>query len=203
MNIRMERPEDYFESETLTREAFWNVYRPGCLEHYVLHVLRRDPCFVPELTLVAEEDGHIVGQITAATGTLTRPNGEQTPLLLFGPLGVLPDQQGRGIGSALLTAALERAQAQGFHAAVLTGAPAYYRRFGFETATLRGLHYEGLDPAEECPFFMVRVLDETRAAELQGVYADPACYFADGAEVDAFDRAFPPKVKETRPGQLG
>ena len=54
--IRLETPRDYREVENLTREAFWNVYHPGCTEHYVLHVLRNDPAFVPELSLVMEKN---------------------------------------------------------------------------------------------------------------------------------------------------
>lgn len=60
--IRLEKKEDYKEVENLVRESFWNVYRPGCSEHYVIHVLRNDPLFVPELDLVMEKDGRLIGQ---------------------------------------------------------------------------------------------------------------------------------------------
>ena len=53
--IRLERENEYHEVENLVRESFWNVYRPGCLEHYVLHQLRNDPAFVPELDFVITE----------------------------------------------------------------------------------------------------------------------------------------------------
>ena len=56
MKIRREEPRDFRASEELTREAFWNVYRPGCVEHYVLHRYRSDPAFIPELDFVMEED---------------------------------------------------------------------------------------------------------------------------------------------------
>ena len=61
--IRPETPADYREAENLTREAFWNVYRPGCLEHYVLHCYRNDPDFIPELDFVMEKDGKLIGQV--------------------------------------------------------------------------------------------------------------------------------------------
>lgn len=60
--IRLEQPEDYRTVEELAREAFWNVYRPGCLEHYVINQLRSDEDFVKELDLVIEKDGEIIGQ---------------------------------------------------------------------------------------------------------------------------------------------
>ena len=59
MNIRLEQPEDWREVENLTREAFWNVYRPGCQEHFVLNQYRSNPAFIPELDFVMEEDGSI------------------------------------------------------------------------------------------------------------------------------------------------
>lgn len=60
--IRLERENEYHEVENLVRESFWNVYRPGCLEHYVLHQLRNDPAFVPELDFVMTLDGQLIGQ---------------------------------------------------------------------------------------------------------------------------------------------
>ena len=60
--IRYEEPRDYRAVENLIRESFWNVYRPGCSEHYVIHVLRNDPAFVKELDFVMEQDGNLIGQ---------------------------------------------------------------------------------------------------------------------------------------------
>ena len=61
--IRTEQPRDFKAVENLTREALWNVYRPGCTEHYVLHCYRSEPDFVPELSLVLEVDGEIIGHV--------------------------------------------------------------------------------------------------------------------------------------------
>lgn len=177
------------------------MYRPGCVEHYVLHVLRDDAAFVPALDYVLEADGEIAAHIAYAEGTLQTECGT-LPLLLFGPVSVLPRLQGKGYGSRLIAFTLEQARALGYPAVVITGAPAYYHRFGFESASAHGIFYEGMDPREESPFFMVKFLDPAADGALKGVYTDPACYFPDVAAVEAFDRAFPPKVKEKRPGQL-
>ena len=60
--IRLEKKEEHRTVENLVRESFWNVYRPGCSEHYVIHVLRDDPAFVKELDFVMERDGVLIGQ---------------------------------------------------------------------------------------------------------------------------------------------
>ena len=128
MKIRLEQPQDYREVENLIREAFWNVYQPGCVEHYLMHQLRKDPCFVPELDYVVEEDGRVVAQIAYAKGTYQPDQGEAQELLLFGPVGVLPEYQGMGFGSALIRFTLDRAKELGWPAVVITGNPAYYSR---------------------------------------------------------------------------
>ena len=72
--IRNEEVKDYFEVENLIREAFWNVYRPGCFEHYLVHKLRDDKVFVKELDYVIEEDGKIVASIFYAKGSVIDSN---------------------------------------------------------------------------------------------------------------------------------
>lgn len=202
MKIRPEQTNDHREVENLVREAFWNVYRPGCSEHLILHNLRKDPSFVPELDYVLEENGRIAGQIAYAKGKLVLDAGGETPLLLFGPVGVLPEFQGRGFGTKLIRETLQKAAALGWPAVVITGAPAYYAGFGFESASKHGIYYEGMDRSAEAPFFMVKILDSERARELKGTYSDPPCYLVDEAELEEFDRQFALKKKEVRPGQL-
>jgi predicted N-acetyltransferase YhbS len=202
MKIRLEQEKDYFEVENLTREAFWNVYRPGCFEHLVLHNLRYNACFVPELDYVMEEDGKIIANIVYAKASLTMDSGNKTDILLFGPVGVLPEYQGEGYGAKIIAFTLEKAMQMGYPAVVITGNPAYYSRFGFESASKYGIYYEGMDRSEEATFFMVKVLDAHGMDTLKGTYSDPACYLVDEKDIDAFDKAFSPKVKEVRPGQL-
>ena len=202
MKIRPEQEADFREVENLTREAFWNVYRPGCMEHLVLHDLRRDPCFVRKLDYLAEEDGRIVAHIAYARGRLETEDGRTADSLLFGPVSVLPECQGRGYGRTLSEFTLEKAREMGFPTVVITGAPEYYSRFGFVPAASRGIYLNGLDKSADAPFFMVRVLDEAAAKELRGVHYDPDCYEVDEQALEEFDRGFPPKLKEKRPGQL-
>ncbi len=202
MTIRLEQKKDYFEVDNLTREAFWNVYRPGCSEHLVIHNLRKDACFVPELDYVLEEDCKIIANIVYAKGTLTLDSGGKTDILLFGPVGVLPEYQGKGYGAEMISFTLEKAKQMGYPAVVITGNPEYYNRFGFESASKYGIYYDGLERFEEASFFMVKVLNNQGMEALKGTYSDPRCYFVDEEELEAFDKTFPPKVKEVREGQL-
>ena len=158
-NIRLEQEEDYREVENLTREAFWNVYRPGCTEHLVLHNLRKEACFVPELDYVIEDDGKIIAHIAYAKGSLKTEDGRTETSLLFGPVSVLPEYQGRGYGSKLIQFTLEKARELGYPAVVITGNPAYYSRFGFEPAAKHGIYLHGMDKSQEAPFFLVKILD--------------------------------------------
>ena len=91
MSIRLERPGDYREVENLTREAFWNVYRPGCWEHYVIHVLRDDPAFVKELDFVMERDGRLIGQNMFMRTVINADDGRDIPVLTMGPIGIPPE----------------------------------------------------------------------------------------------------------------
>lgn len=202
MIIRPETEKDYHAVENLTREAFWNRYRPGCTEHFILHNLRGDACFVPELDYLIEENGIIVAHIAYAKGELALDTGGRTEQLLFGPVSVLPSYQNRGFGSRLIRFTLNRAAELGFPSVVITGSPEYYRRFGFEPASRYGIFYAGADRTEERPYFLVKILDPQAAEALRGCYTDPACYFVDGAAAEEFDRSFPPKIKERLPGQL-
>ena len=134
VTIRLERAEDYRETEKLIREAFWDVYKPGCDEHLIAHKLRETPAFVRELDLVACEKERIVGNIMYSRSRVLGPNGEAHEVLCLGPVSVLPAQQGRGVGRRLIEESLARARELGFCGVFLMGDPAYYAKFGFRKA---------------------------------------------------------------------
>ena len=98
ITIRQERKEDHRAVEELVREAFWNVYRPGCFEHYVIHVLRDNPAFVKELDLVMEQDGRLIGQNMFMETVIRADDGRDIPVLTMGPIGILPEKKRRGYG---------------------------------------------------------------------------------------------------------
>lgn len=141
--IRNETPADYAAAEHLTREAFWNVYCPGCMEHYVLHVLRNDPAFVPELDLVMEQDGQIIGHVMYMRAAITANDGREIPIMTFGPISIHPDLQRRGLGKHLLETSMEKAMALGAGALCIEGNLDFYGKSGFVVAGTLGIRYHG------------------------------------------------------------
>lgn len=200
MILRLEEVKDYRKVEHLIREAFWNVYKPGCDEHYIMHILRNDPCFVKELSYVVEENNEIIGQIAYALGTLEKENGEVEDMLLFGPVCAHPDKQKQGIGSLLINETIKISKEMGYACVVITGNPKYYHRFGFEPAFKYDIFHS--DMPKDSPYFMVKVLDESKIKNLKGIYYEPSCYYANKEDVEEFDKQYPSKIKEKKPGQL-
>jgi len=200
VTIRLEQPEDYQAVEHLTREAFWNHHVPGCDEHYLAHVLRESDCFVPELDFVAEQNGKIVGNIMYTRAQILCDSGEPFPVLSFGPLSVLPEQQGKDIGLKLVKHSLQRAAELGHTAVLIYGDPAYYSRLGFLPAETFGIgtaddYYMDVLQAMEL------VADALR--EKNGRFQEDAAYEVDSEASAEFDRSFPPKEKqEGLPSQL-
>ena len=172
------------------------------MEHYVLHCYRSRPEFVKELDYVAEEAGRIVAHIMYSHARIRADDGRTIPLLIFGPVSVLPEKQGQGIGSRLIRYTLELAEQMGCGAVAITGDPDYYHRFGFVSGSALGVYYDGIPREEEAPFFMVKELKQGFLRGITGVYSDPEGYLVDDDQVEAFDAAFPPKEKKKLPGQL-
>lgn len=200
--IRPETERDYRITENLTREAFWNVYQPGCDEHYILHTYRPRPEFIPELTCVLETEGKIAAHIMYSRAVIRTDDGRELPAALFGPVSVHPDFQRQGYGSAIIRYTMEQARKMGIGAITISGNPKYYYRFGFVDAQSKGIYYGDVPRSEPTPFFMVKELIPGYLDGVVGTYHDPEGYFVDPADVEKFDRQFPPKVKEKCPGQL-
>ena len=193
--IRLERKEERREVENLIREAFWNVYRPGCLEHYVIHRLRNDPAFVPELNFVMEKDGRLIGQNMFMRAVIHADDGRTIPIMTMGPICIHPSFKRQGYGKMLLDHSLERARALGCGALCFEGNIHFYGKSGFTYAREYGLRYHGLPKDADDSFFLCRELLPGYLDGVTGEYAPPQGYFVDEAEAEEFDRSFPPKVK--------
>ncbi|MBQ3756215.1 MAG: N-acetyltransferase [Oscillospiraceae bacterium] len=200
--IRPETPADYDETEYLVRESFWNVYRPGCLEHYVLHCLRSDPAFVKELDFVMEKDGKIIGQNMFMRACIQADDGRTIPILTMGPICIAPELKRQGYGKKLLDYSLERAAALGYGALCFEGNIGFYGKSGFDYASKFGIRYHGLPEGADASFFLCRELTPGYLNGVTGEYATPRGYFVDEAEAEEFDRGFPPKEKQKLPGQI-
>lgn len=130
--IRNEERKDYQAVEKMTREAFYNLYIPGCVEHYLVHVMRDHADFIPELDFVLEVDGKVAGSIMYTRASLTDTAGERKEILTFGPLCIAPQYQRRGYGKRLMQHSFEKAAALGYDVIVIFGAPSNYVSSGFQ-----------------------------------------------------------------------
>ena len=203
--IRREEEKDFRAVENLVRESFWNVYRPGCQEHFVLHRLRNDPAFVPELDLVMEKDGELIGQNMFMRAHIRADDGKSIPIMTMGPICIAPKYKRQGYGKLLLDASLERAAALGCGALCFEGNILFYGKSGFTYAREFGLRYHDLLEGADDSFFLCRELIPGYLNGVTGVYGPPEGYFAAEQEpeaFEAFDAQFPPKEKLKLPGQL-
>ena len=200
--IRLEKAEDYREVENLVRESFWNVYRPGCSEHFVIHVLRDDPAFVKELDFVMEQNGVLIGQNMFMRTVINADDGRVIPVLTMGPIGITPELKRKGYGKKLLDYSLEKAAAMGFGAVLFEGNIGFYGHSGFTYARSFGIRYHDLPEGADDSFFLCKELIPGYLSGVTGVYQTPAGYYVDDKDVEEFDKAFPYKEKLKLPGQL-
>jgi len=200
--VRLERKEERREVETLIREAFWNVYRPGCLEHYVIHQLRNDPAFVPELNFVMEKDGKIIGQNMFMRAVIREDGGREIPIMAMGPICIHPSLKRQGYGKMLLDYSLEKAKEFGCGALCFEGNIGFYGKSGFTFASEFGLRYHGLPEGADASFFLCRELIPGYLDGVTGEYSPPEGYYVDEAEAEEFDKGFPAKEKLVLQGQI-
>ena len=200
--IRLETDKDEKEVEKLIRDSFWNVYRPGCVEHYVMHVLRKDPAFIKELDFVMERGGRIIGQNIFVKTVILADDKREIPVLTMGPICIANDLKRKGYGKALLDYSLERAKELGFGAVLFEGNIDFYSKSGFGFAREFGIRYHDLPEGADDSFFLCKELDSGFLDGITGVYQTPQGYYVKDEDVAEFDKTFPPKEKLKLPGQL-
>ncbi len=203
--IRNEKKEDYAEVENLVRESFWNVYRPGCLEHFVLKKLRDDPDFVPELDFVMEKDGKIIGQNIFVRAEISGDDGSKIPIMTMGPICIANELKRKGYGKILLDYSLEKAKELGCGALCFEGNILFYGKSGFTYASDYGIRYHGLPEGEDASFFLCKELIAGYLSGITGEYSTPKGYFIAEEfpeEFEKYEAAFPYKEKLKLPGQL-
>ena len=217
MTIRLEQPKDYREVENLTREAFWNVYRPGCTEHYVLNQFRTNPDFIPELDLVMErlrvgdgasgmEDNRIIGHVMFSKAEIILDNGCHFHSWTFGPISIHPEYKRKGYGLKLLKYALEKAREMGIGLLQMEGNIEFYKHAGFDLASKMNIHYHAEPREAEVPYFLAQELIPGYWGHREGTYCPPKGYFVADEHPEAFEAyeaTFPQKEKLRLPGQLG
>lgn len=204
-NIRLETEADFRAVENLVRESFWNVYRPGCTEHYVLHHLRRHPDFIPELSFVMEQNGRLIGQNVFVETHICCDDGSEFPILTMGPICIANDLKRKGYGKILLDYSLQKAAEAGYGAVCFEGNIDFYGKSGFDLASKFSVRYHGLPEGVEADFFLCRELKSGYLKGISGVYSTPKPYFIaeeNPEDFEAYDAGFPKMEKLKLPGQL-
>lgn len=198
--IRLENERDYEQTEELTREAFWNVYNPGCNEHYILHELRKGDSYLPELHFVAEYKGKVIGSIVYCKGKIVDDQSGVHEVIGFGPISVLPEYQRDGIGSMLINHSINKAREMGYVAILICGNPDYYHRFGFKSASEYDIT---MSDGSSFDAFMVLELKEGALKDISGrYYEDDLFHSISDEEFQAYDMHFTKKVMVKTPTQL-
>lgn len=200
--IRLERKDERREVENLVREAFWNVYRPGCLEHYVLHQMRNHPDFISELNFVLEKNGKIIGQNVFVRAAIKADDGRNIPVAAMGPICITPELKRQGYGKFLLDYTLEQAENFGIKAVCFEGNIDFYGKSGFDYASKFGVRYHGLPENADSSFFLCKELEQGYLDGISGEYAPPEVYFVSEEDAEEFDKKFTPKEKLRLEGQI-
>ena len=193
---------DHSYVEKLVREAFWNVYRPGCLEHYVLNQLRNDEAFVPELDFVMERDRQLIGQNMFMRANIKADDGRDIPIMTMVPICITPELKRQGFGKKLLDYSLNKAAELGCGALCFEGNINFYGKSGFTFASEFGIRYHDLPEDADASFFLCKELIPGYLSGVTGEYTPPQGYFVDEDEAEEFDKGFSYKEKLKLPGQL-
>ena len=200
--IRLENKNDHRTVEELVRDSFWNVYRPGCSEHYVLHLLRDDPAFVKELDFVMEKDGRIIGQNIFMRTIIRADDGRDIPVLTMGPICIANDLKRKGCGKKLLDYSLVKAAEMSFGAVLFEGNIDFYGKSGFDYSRSFGIRYHDMPDDADQSFFLCKELIHGYLDGVTGVYLTPQGYYVEDSDVEEFDKSFPYKEKLKLPTQI-
>ncbi len=198
IKIRNEEESDYQQVEELTRKCFWNLYIPGCNEHYLVHVMRSHEDFLPELDLVIEVDNQIIGNIMYTKAKLIDETGAEKDILTFGPVCILPEYQRMGYGKKLLEYSFEQAVALGYDVIVIFGNPNNYVSRGFKSCKKYNTCLEnGTYPTA----MMVKELKPEVLDGRKWVYHQSPVFEIDEQEAERFDEGWESLEKKYQPSQ--
>ncbi|MCG8698078.1 MAG: N-acetyltransferase [Bacteroidales bacterium] len=192
LRFRQTYTNEFYQTEFLTRETFWNLYNPGCTEHFILHNLRQSDAYIKQLDLVVLQEDNIVGHIISTRAKVVDNEGTSHEALCVGPFAIDSKFQSKGIGTQLMNYLIKESKKLGFKGIVLFGNPHYYSRFGFKNAkeyhiaTKDGMNFDA---------FMVLELQEKGLTHAQGKFFEDKAFEVDEDQLIIFDKQFPSKVK--------
>ncbi len=201
MIIRLEEEKDYNEVENLVRNSFWNIYRPGAYEHYIVHNLRNHKSFIKELAYIIEKDNKIIGHINYSKGKITHKNRNNNAIIL-GPISIDKKFQNKGYGTKLIEYTLNIIKNKNIPFVFVIGDKNYYQRFGFETASKYKIYLEGTKENDESEFFMIKIFNKNKINFEKTIFQIPEVFNVNEKDVNEFDKKFENKEKKIIKGQL-
>lgn len=199
ITIRNECPKDYRKVEEITREAFWNLYVPGCSEHWIVHKIRTHPDYLPKLSFILEADGEIAGSIFYTKSKIVTEDQGEIETITFGPVSIVPSMHRKGLGRRLIEHSIEEAKKRGYRAILILGYPYHYEPYGFiggkefGISMADGKFYKGL---QALPLYHGALDGISGFARFSDVFEEP-----DPDELEAFDKTFPEKEKAIQESQ--
>jgi len=197
--IRRTDKNNFLLTENITREAFWNIYKPGCDEHLVLHHVRNSQSYIAELDLVAVSENEIIGHVISTKANVIDVQNHKHEVLCVGPISVVPDLQKKGVGSKLMLQSIQVAKNLGYKAMILFGDPEYYHRFGFINA---GNYSIITKEGENFEPFMALELQRGGLENVKGRFFEDAAFVTNPEELIEYEKQFPYKEKLITDTQL-
>ena len=198
LTIRNEKEEDYKIVEEITRNAFYNLYVSGCVEHYLVHIMRQHEDFIPALDFVAELDGPVIGNIMYTKAKLVDEEGCEKAILTFGPVSIAPEYQRMGYGKRLIEHSFEQAVLMGYDVIVIMGSPMNYVGRGFKSCKKYNVCLEnGKYPAA----MMVKELIPNALDGRKWLYRESPIMAISEEEAMRYDDSFEKIEKRHQPSQ--
>lgn len=198
--IKTTEPQEFLETEDLTREVFWNLYMSGCEEHFLLNRIRKSDSYVKDLDLVALYHNKIIGHIISSKSWIIDTRESMFEILVVGPISVENQFQRQGVGTRLMNYSIAEAKRCGFKGMILFGSPDYYHRFGFKNAKKFNVTTKDSQNFEE---FMALEFSKDCLQGIRGKFFENDAYTIKKEDVEIFDKKFPPKVKGTPKIKIG
>ncbi|MDR2535683.1 MAG: N-acetyltransferase [Treponema sp.] len=191
IELRREEKTDYRIVEALTREAFWNIYRPGCIEHWILHTIREAGEFIRELDYVAVYNNEIIGNIVYSKTKILK-NEEPYTVITFGPVSVLPKYQKMGVGKKLIAYTIEKSKTLGYNGIVIYGNSEYYKKYGFKNS--REYNITDLEGGYNDALLVLELYPKA-LENINGRYYEGKIFTINKKELEEYEKGFAPKEK--------
>ena len=193
IEIRLVKETEFNTVENVVRDCFYGLFRPRCVEHFIVHRARENGWLVKATDYCITLDGQIVGHIMYTHANILLDNGLDKDVLVLGPICILPQHQKKGLGTKLAQFTLDLATKYGYGAVVAIGNPKFFGKLGFVPAKQYNIYYAKLSRDKPAPFFMVRELQPGYLDDTDATFEPSEVFAVTMDEVEQFDKNFEQK----------